>query len=101
MQPFSTNTLASSPDAERLQGALWPPSGLAIGASGIAYVGDGWGSCVVTATGVTNAVVSIARKGPRSIYDARNILLGQTAKTFKGRRAAFLKLLKQRREAEA
>lgn len=94
-----TDNLTSSPDAERLRGDLWPPSGIAIGASGIAYMADHWAGCLVVATGITSATVRIARQGSRTIHDARCLLLGDSATEFQKQRKRFQQQQRQRQKA--
>ena len=68
-----------SPDAIRLLGPL-VPSGLTIGCRASVYVGDGWRSGIVTATGLTSATVETTRYGTSVIiHDRRNLLIGPEA----------------------
>lgn len=68
-----------SPDAVRLMGPTWCPSGIELGAQARAFVGDGWLSGLITATGCTWATVSTSRYGRHTVRDRRNLLVGAEA----------------------
>ena len=68
-----------SPDAVRLVGPVWCSSGITIGTTAAAYVGDGWRTGQVVATGLTWAAVTTTRYGTHTVRDRRNLLLTQEA----------------------
>ena len=67
-----------SPDATRLLGPM-VPSGVAIGTTASFYVGDGWRSGIVVATGITSATIATTRFGTSVVSDRRNLLIGAEA----------------------
>ena len=76
--PVFEPSFEPSPDAIRLLGTL-VPSGLTIGCRASFYVGDGWRSGIVTATGLTSATVETTRHGTSVVHDKRNLLIGAAA----------------------
>ncbi len=72
-----------SPDASRLAGPLWCSSGITIGTTASAYVGDGWRSGRVVATGVSWAAVATTRYGTHTVRDRRNLLPAAEASRYK------------------
>jgi hypothetical protein len=81
--PQPVGGLELSPDAARLLGPVWCPSGLVLGAQARAYVGDGWQNGLITATGCTWATITTTRRGRHVVRDRRNLLVGAEADTYK------------------
>jgi hypothetical protein len=77
-QAPSADFFEPSPDALRLLGTL-VPSGLTIGSQASFFVGDGWRSGVITATGLTSATIETTRFGTSVVHDRRNLLIGPEA----------------------
>jgi len=70
----SADFFEPSPDATRLLGPM-VPSGVAIGTTASFYVGDGWRSGIVVATGITSATIATTRFGTSVVRDRRNLLI--------------------------
>lgn len=64
------------PDALRLAAPCCLPSGLTIGGRASFYVGDGWRTGTVTATGLTTVTIETSRYGTSVVHDGRNVLVG-------------------------
>jgi hypothetical protein len=71
------------PDAARLLGPIWCPSGIELGAQARAYVGDHWLSGLITATGCTWATVTTTRYGHHVVRDRRNLQVGAEATAYR------------------
>ena len=77
------HTHEQSPDAIRLSGPTWCSSGITIGTTASAYVGDGWHRGQVVATGCTWVTIATTRYGSHTVTDRRNILLVTEAAAYK------------------
>jgi len=70
------------PDAIRLSGPTWCSSGITIGTTASAYVGDGWQKGQIVATGVSWAAIATTRFGTHTVRDRRNLLLAAEATAY-------------------
>jgi hypothetical protein len=77
------HTHEQSPDAIRLTGPTWCSSGITLGTTASAYVGDGWHRGQVVATGVSWATIATTRYGTHRVADRRNLLLVPEAAAYK------------------
>jgi len=77
------HTHEQSPDAIRLTGPTWCSSGITLGTTAPAYVGDGWHRGQITATGVASATIATTRYGSHTVTDRRNLLLVPEAAAYK------------------
>ena len=79
---------SESPDSVRLLGPVWTASGLTLQEGCRIYVGNGWSSGTVTATGVDFALVRTT-KGISCCRDRRNLQTMEEARQFKNAQARF------------
>jgi hypothetical protein len=70
------------PDAVRLSGPTWCSSGITIGTTASAFVGDGWQKGQIVATGLTWAAIATTRFGTHTVRDRRNLLLAAEAAAY-------------------